>query len=56
MALRAGLREAGLHVIWLGRALEVLQMAADASRIRAGQVVIVVDVTLHALHGRVCSR
>ena len=56
MALRAGLREAGLHVVGLGGALEVFQVATDAGSVGAGQVVIVVDVTLHALHGRVRSR
>ena len=53
MALLAGLRESRLHVIRIGRALEILQVATDAGRIRAGQVVVVVDVALRALHGGV---
>ena len=53
VALLAGLREIRLHVVRIGGALEVLQMAAHTSRVGAGQVVIVVDVALHALHGRV---
>ena len=55
VALRTGLREAGLHVIRTGRALEILQVAADAGGVRAGQVVIAIHVTLGALHSR-CAR
>ncbi len=56
VALLASLREIRLHVIRIGGALEILQVAAHASRVRAGQVVIVVHVALHALHSRVCAR
>ena len=56
VALLAGLREARRHVIRIRRALEVFQMAADASGIRAGQVVVVVDVTLGARNRRVRAR
>src|SRR5262245_9301274 len=51
MALLASLRETRLYVIGIRGALKVLQMAAHASRVRAGQVVVIVQVTLHALHG-----
>lgn len=51
MAILAGLREIGLHVIGIGGGLVILQVARDA--LRAGQVVIVVDVTLRALQRRV---
>ena len=43
-------------MIRIRRALEVFQMAADASGIRAGQVVVVVDVTLGARNRRVRAR
>jgi len=56
MALLAGLREAGLHMVRSICALEILQVTAHASRIRAGQVVIAIHVTLRALHAAVCSR
>jgi len=56
MALRTSLREAGLYVIRIGSALEILQVAADASRIRTREVVVVVDVALRALHGRMRAR
>ncbi len=46
VALGAGLREAGLHVIRLRRALEILQVAADASCIGTGQTVVIVDMAL----------
>ena len=49
VALLAGLREARLHVIWSGCLLEIRQMAADASRVRVRQVVIVVRMALTAL-------
>ena len=55
MALLAGLREIRLHVIRTRGALEVLQVAADASRIRAGQIVVVVHVALRALQAGVCT-
>ena len=41
------------HVIRIGRALKIRQVAGDASRVRAGQVVVVIDVALGALQGRV---
>jgi hypothetical protein len=53
MALLAGLREARRHVIRVGGALEIGQVAADARRIRGGQVVVVIDVAMGALQGRV---
>ena len=56
VTLSTGLREAGLHVIRIRRALEVFQVAADAGGIRAGQVVVVVDVTLGARNRRVRAR
>jgi len=43
-------------VIRIRRALEILQVAAHAGRVRAGQVVVVVDVALHALDAGVRSR
>ena len=53
MALLASLREVRLHVIRIGRALEILQVAADASRIRAGQIVVAIHVATGASNGRV---
>ena len=53
MALLTSLWEARLHVVRIGRALEIFQVAADAGRIRAGQVVVAVHVALGALHGGV---
>ena len=50
MTLLAGLREIRRHVIRIGGALEVLQVAGDAGR--ACQVVIIVDVTIGAGAGR----
>src|SRR5437588_12951537 len=50
MARLASLREIRLHVIGIRRALEILQVATHASRVRAGQVVIAVHVALRALH------
>jgi len=46
MALVAGLREVRCHVIGIGRALEILQMAGDAGR--AIQTVVIVDVAVGA--------
>src|SRR5437016_12983470 len=37
VALLAGLRESGLHMVGLRRALEIFQVAAGASRVRTGQ-------------------
>ena len=56
VALLTGLRESGLHVVWLRRALKILQVAADARGVRAAQGVVVVDVALRALHRRVRAR
>src|SRR5262249_31141560 len=55
VALLAGLRECGLDVIRVGRALEILQVTADASCVRAAQIVIAIYVALPALRGRVCT-
>jgi len=46
VALVASLREAGRHVIGVGGALEIFQVALRAGA--AGQAVIVVHVTLRA--------
>ena len=56
MTLLTGLREDRLNVVGLGGALKIFQMAAHASRIRAREVVVIVDVTLHALHRGMRSR
>ena len=56
MALLASLREARAHVVRVGGALEILQVAAHASRVRAGQVVIVIHMALHALHAGMGAR
>ena len=40
-------------MVWLRRALEILQVTAYASGVRVGQVVIAVHVTLRTLHARV---
>src|SRR5215475_9637184 len=53
MALLAGLREATRYVVRIGRALKILQVAAHASRVRTGQVVVIVHVALRTLHRRV---
>ena len=53
MALLASLRESGADVVRIGRALEIFQVAADASRICAGQVVVAIHVALRALHASV---
>ena len=50
VTLLTGLRESRLHVIGIGRSLEILQMATDAGSIRRRQVVVSVHVTLTALH------
>ncbi len=49
VALLAGLREIRLHVVRIRRPLEILQVAADAGRVRAGQIVVAVHVALRAL-------
>lgn len=51
VAAFASLRHAGLHVVGIRGALEVLQVTRDAGGI--GQVVVPVDVTLRALQGHV---
>ena len=58
MALLAGLRKSGLHVVRLRGALEIFQMAAHAGGVCAREVVIVVHVALDALHRgvRACQR
>jgi len=53
VALLASLRKVRLHVIRIGSALEVRQVATRARRICRRQVVIAVHVTLHALQGNV---
>ena len=53
VALLASLRESGTDVVGIGRALEVFQVAADAGRVRAGQIVVAVHVALCALHAGV---
>lgn len=54
MALLASLGKVGLGVIRLGRTFVIVQMAGHAGS--AGQVVVVVDVTLCTRQRRVCSR
>ena len=46
MALLTGLREVRSHVVWIGRALIVLEMAAHAGR--CVEAVVVVNVTICA--------
>ena len=50
MAIFTGLGEPCLNMVRIGCALKVLQMACHADCVGAGQVVIVVDVALRALH------
>jgi len=52
VALLTGLREIRLHMVRLCRTLEILQVAAHARRVRAGQVVVIVHVALRTLHRR----
>ena len=56
MALLTGLREIRLHVVWIGRGLEIGEVARHASRIRAGQGVVPVNVTLTALQSVMRAR
>ena len=51
MARLASLRDARSHVVRICGALEILQVAIDAGRVRVRQAVIVIDVALRALHG-----
>ena len=55
VALLAHLRKAATDVIRVSRPLEILQMARGAGRVRAGQVVIVIHVTLLASYSRVSA-
>lgn len=50
MALLAGLREILRDVIWIGRALEIFQVAGHTSRAR--QTVVIADVAIDALSRR----
>jgi hypothetical protein len=54
VALLASLREIRLHVAGVIRVLEIGEMAAYAGRI--SDVVVIVDVTLRALHAGVRAR
>jgi len=51
VTLLARLWEVRLHVIRIGGAVEIGQVAADAGRVGAGQVVVVVHMALRALQG-----
>jgi hypothetical protein len=53
VALVTRLWKTGLHVIRIGRPLEIRQMATDARGVGRGQVVVVVHVAQLALHGGV---
>ena len=53
MALLTGLRERGLHMVGLRRALEILQVAAHTSSVGAGQVVVAIHMALRTLYRRV---
>ena len=55
VTLLAGLRESRLHMVRIGRALEILQVATDARCVRTGERVIAVYVALDALHAGVCA-
>ena len=56
VALVARLREAGLHVVGVRRALKIFEVATDAGRVGAGQIVIVVHMAEQALHRGVRTR
>ena len=55
VALLASLREVRLYVVRICCSLEVRQVAARAGCICGGQVVVAVNVALHALQGNVCA-
>jgi len=56
MALLTGCREVGLYVIRIRSAFVIRLVTTHAGGIRAGEIVVVVDVTLAALQGVVRSR
>jgi len=56
VALLASLRHVGLHVVRLSGALEIFLVAADAHRVGAGQVVVIVDVAVRARGRHVGAR
>ena len=49
----ASLRKSCLHMIWVGRALEIFQVTGGAARV--GNVVVVVHVALRTLQRRMCA-
>ena len=53
MAALARLRDSGLHVVGVGCALEIFQVAGDATGVR--QVVIPIDMALRTLQWDVRS-
>jgi hypothetical protein len=53
VALLAGLREVGLHMAGVVRALEIRHVAGHARSIAAGERVVAVHMTLRARHGGV---
>src|SRR5215467_11007113 len=52
VALLARVWEVRLHVVWIRRSLEVLQVATDAAGVRTRQVVVAIHVALRALQRR----
>jgi len=53
VARLAGLRVVRRHVVRIGGPLEIFQVAANASRVRRGEIVVVVDVARRAGNGLV---
>ena len=53
VALLAGLREVGLHMAGIGRALEIRHVAGHARSIAAVERVVAIHVTLRTRHGGV---